>query len=96
MGFGSPWRRVARYRLSRIGGMAGLMGVSALFGAVATVALLDNKANGSASYAAPVYFANCREAIQAGMASMHYGAPGYRAPLDADHDDVACEPYRYR
>jgi len=39
-------------------------------------------------------FANCREATQAGAAPLYQGQPGYAPWLDADHDGVACKPYR--
>jgi Excalibur calcium-binding domain len=42
------------------------------------------------------YFANCREAVQAGVAPLYQGQPGYGAWLDHDHDGIACEPYRAR
>jgi hypothetical protein len=41
-----------------------------------------------------VYYANCREALLDGVVSIKRGEPGYRPPLDADDDGVACEPYR--
>ena len=42
-----------------------------------------------------VYYPNCDAARAAGAAPIHVGSPGYREPLDADLDGVACEPYRY-
>lgn len=41
-----------------------------------------------------VYYASCRDALLDGASSIRRGEPGYRLPLDADHDGVACEPYR--
>ncbi|MFY9809428.1 MAG: excalibur calcium-binding domain-containing protein [Pseudonocardiaceae bacterium] len=38
-----------------------------------------------------VYYKNCAEARAAGAAPLHKGEPGYRAALDRDHDDTACE-----
>jgi endonuclease YncB( thermonuclease family) len=38
-----------------------------------------------------VYYANCAAARAAGAAPLHRGQPGYRAPLDGDHDGIACE-----
>lgn len=40
------------------------------------------------------YYANCREAFQDGRTNIRRGEPGYRRPLDADNDGLACEPYR--
>lgn len=40
-----------------------------------------------------VYFRNCREAREAGVAPIARGQPGYRSELDADDDGWACEPY---
>ncbi len=40
-----------------------------------------------------VYYRNCDAARLAGAAPLYFGAPGYRPPLDADGDGVACEPY---
>ena len=37
------------------------------------------------------YYANCAAARAAGAAPLLIGQPGYRAPLDRDHDGVACE-----
>lgn len=39
------------------------------------------------------YFANCRAAHAAGAYSIRRDEPGYREPLDADGDGLACEPY---
>jgi hypothetical protein len=39
------------------------------------------------------YYASCREAFQDGRANIRRGEPGYRRPLDADDDGLACEPY---
>ncbi len=39
------------------------------------------------------YFRNCDAARAARVAPIYRGDPGYRAPLDADLDGVACEPY---
>ena len=41
----------------------------------------------------PVYYPNCDAARGAGAAPINRGEPGYREPLDADDDGVACEPY---
>ena len=42
---------------------------------------------------AATYYRNCARAHAAGVYSIPRGAPGYRAPLDADADGLACEPY---
>lgn len=42
------------------------------------------------------YYPNCAAARAAGMAPIYRGSRGYRAPLDADADGIACEPYRGR
>lgn len=42
------------------------------------------------------YYPNCAAARAAGVAPIYRGSPGYRAPLDADADGIACEPYRGR
>ncbi len=39
------------------------------------------------------YYATCREAFQDGRANIRRGEPGYRQPLDADNDGLACEPF---
>lgn len=39
------------------------------------------------------YYASCREAFQDGRANIRRGEAGYRGPLDADNDGLACEPY---
>ncbi|MCK9877314.1 excalibur calcium-binding domain-containing protein [Frankia sp. Ag45/Mut15] len=38
-----------------------------------------------------VYYANCDAVRAAGAAPLYQGQPGYRAPLDRDHDGVACD-----
>lgn len=40
-----------------------------------------------------VFYRNCDQARAAGAAPINFGEPGYRPPLDADSDGVACEPY---
>jgi len=40
------------------------------------------------------YYPNCDAARAAGVAPLHICEPGYRDPLDADGDGVACEPYK--
>ena len=48
------------------------------------------------SQARDIFYRNCDAARAAGAAPLHRGHPGYRPPLDADGDGVACEPYRGR
>lgn len=43
---------------------------------------------------AGAYYPNCDAARAAGVAPIYRGEPGYREPLDADDDGIACEPYR--
>lgn len=58
----------------------------------------EARASALAARAEPagVYFRNCAEVRAAGRAPLYRGQPGYRPPLDADNDGVACEPYRGR
>ena len=47
---------------------------------------------GVSYYATPSrYFKNCTEAIQAGVAPLYRGEPGYDAHLERDGDGIACE-----
>ena len=39
------------------------------------------------------YYRNCDAARAAGVAPIYRGEPGYREQLDADGDNIACEPY---
>ena len=57
--------------------------------AAAEQALRQQQARNSAP--SSVYYANCKEARNAGAAPLHSGDPGYRAGLDRDHDGIACE-----
>lgn len=41
-----------------------------------------------------IYYPNCAAARAAGAAPIPIGEPGYRPQLDADHDGIACEPWR--
>lgn len=61
----------------------------------ASAALMDGTAS-SVAASPSVYYPNCAAARAAGAAPIRFGEPGYRAPLDADGDGVACEPYRPR
>lgn len=45
---------------------------------------------------AGVYYRNCSEAREAGVAPIYRGQPGYRPEMDGDNDGIACEPYRGR
>ncbi|MCD2194985.1 excalibur calcium-binding domain-containing protein [Actinomycetospora endophytica] len=46
-------------------------------------------AAGTAS--AATYYPNCKAAFAAGHRNIHVGQPGYRLPLDRNHNGVACE-----
>lgn len=72
----------------------GLVAFGALIGAGSYVALDHSVPRKTAI--SDVFYASCREAIQAGAAPLHRGDPGYAAHLDADNDGIACEPYRPR
>ncbi|HKY18472.1 MAG TPA: excalibur calcium-binding domain-containing protein [Rhizomicrobium sp.] len=41
-----------------------------------------------------IYYPNCAAARAVGAAPIPIGEPGYRPPLDADHDGIACESWR--
>jgi hypothetical protein len=87
-----PFRR--RFSLRRLiwrGRDLGLVCFGVLLGALG-VTMLDTAR--PQQVGDRVYYANCREAIQAGAAPIYYGSPAYRRPLDADGDGVACELYR--
>ena len=54
-----------------------------------------NSGGGGRTVGAPgAYYPNCDAARAAGAAPIYAGEPGYRPPLDADDDGIACEPYR--
>ncbi|MCF2717984.1 excalibur calcium-binding domain-containing protein [Paenibacillus sp. UKAQ_18] len=38
-----------------------------------------------------VYYSNCTDAREAGVAPIYKGEPGYRVGLDRDRDGIACE-----
>ena len=50
------------------------------------------KARSAAPAPTPVFYPNCRTAHAFGVHSIRRGEPGYRDPLDADGDGLACEP----
>lgn len=52
------------------------------------------KSEGQESLGFWTYYGNCDAARAAGVAPLHVGEPGYREPLDADGDGIACEPYQ--
>ncbi|MFK7842671.1 MAG: DUF1294 domain-containing protein [Sphingorhabdus sp.] len=58
----------------------------------------SGQAGQAANFAARdmTYYPNCDWARDAGAAPIRRGEPGYRGALDADHDGIACEPYRGR
>lgn len=84
-------RRLPRVRVRAVG----LVAFGAFLGA-GTVTLLDASEPRTAFTFRTVHYSNCREAIQAGVAPIYRGEPGYAQHLDADDDGVACEPYRRR
>lgn len=84
-------RRWMRRRAQSVG----LVAFGALVGAGSFV-VLEQGSSSSARATSLVFYASCREAIQAGTAPMRRSDPGYRLELDADGDGIACEPYRPR
>lgn len=91
------FRRQRSRKLPRIRGKAvGLVVFGALIGSGSVVALDQSESPSSYSTISHAYYANCREAIQAGVAPIHRGQPGYGLHLDRDSDGIACEPYRRR
>lgn len=61
-------------------------------GAISAVLFTQSTLGGSAQAKTEgVYYANCGSLLAAGAGPIEMGEPGYRAPLDSDHDGVACE-----
>jgi hypothetical protein len=90
----SAWRiHAPSFRIFRTASQLGLVALGMCIGA-SVMAVLDRLPSTQDGVAGAVFFSNCRDAIQAGAAPIYYGYPGYRLPLDADGDGVACEPYR--
>jgi hypothetical protein len=95
-------RPSSRHRLKRQLRDSGRVAMYMLFGAAVGMGgfvVVDSvgpaeepSALGALSLREP-YYANCREAFQDGRANIGRGEPGYRRPLDADGDGLACEPY---
>ena len=54
--------------------------------------IIATRTHRPADAASRLYFYNCSEAHAAGYFSIPAGSPGYRVPLDADLDGLACEP----
>lgn len=98
-------RRLLRQRRRVIGRIAMWFAVAALVGGGAgylsvqgnslreRTARLLRDTGSSLSVNSWVYYADCDQVRAAGQAPIHAGKPGYRAELDADGDDTACEPY---
>lgn len=97
--------RARGYRRSQSGVM-GVMAAAALVGAGAgAVVANDGDLAAVREWAADAgivrksipqpgaYYRNCDAARAAGVAPIYRGEPGYRTPLDADGDNIACEPY---
>src|SRR5688500_13007048 len=64
----------------------------ALAGVLLGLSFLWMKADGDASAGSAPFYPNCDAARAAGAAPLNQGDPGYRPPLDADGDGIACEP----
>ncbi len=94
-------RSRGRRRAKALAGLGGRLMRSAAFASVffaggfcATLFWESQNGRPQSLRSARGYFANCREAREAGAAPLYQGQPGYAPWLDADHDGVACEPYR--
>jgi hypothetical protein len=95
-------RRSSGHRLNRQlrdSGRAAMYLLSGAFIGMGAFVVVDSfgppeepSALGALSFREP-YYASCREAFQDGRANIRRGEPGYRTPLDADDDGLACEPY---
>lgn len=72
----------------------GLVGLGCALGGGGVLLASGARALEVTSPISGVYYASCRDALLDGASSIRRGEPGYRPPLDADHDGVACEPYR--
>lgn len=91
---GGRWPTQMLITVGLLGFVCGVLYVSAPLGSM-SAALLDGSIV-PARIADSVYYPNCAAARAAGATPLRVGEPGYRAPLDADGDGVACEPYRGR
>lgn len=102
----SARRYRARGRHRSQSGVVGIMAAAALVGAGAgAVAANDGDLTPVKEWAVSAgmvrenspqpgaYYRNCDAARAAGVAPLYRSEPGYREPLDADGDGVACEPY---
>lgn len=56
-----------------------------------STAITESDAESGAGAAGDVYYRNCTEARDAGVAPIRRGEPGYRPALDRDRDGIACE-----
>jgi hypothetical protein len=81
--------------LRRIRSAVGLTGFAAALVFTFLVAMLGSgQPEGARGFASDEpYYRRCADARAAGVAPIYRGEPGYRPPLDADNDGVACEPY---
>ncbi|HEX2760329.1 MAG TPA: excalibur calcium-binding domain-containing protein [Rhizomicrobium sp.] len=84
--------RAGRWPILIAAGMVGFV-CGALY---VSAPLHGTPAQSPAGIADSIYYPNCAAARAAGAAPLRFGEPGYRPPLDADGDGVACEPYRPR
>ncbi len=91
-------RRLRRRGRIRLVGLRlrdlGLVGLGCALGAGGVLSANSIPGWKGASAPRSVYYANCRDALLDGAVSIRRSDPGYRSPLDADNDGVACEPYR--
>lgn len=91
---GGRWPVQMPITVGLLGFVCGVLYVSAPLGSEPVMP--DGTENAAARITGSVYYPNCAAARAAGVAPLYLGQPGYRAPLDADGDGVACEPYRPR
>ena len=89
---GGRWPTQMLITVGLLGFVCGVLYVSAPLGNMSAALLGGGSA--VARIADSVYYPNCAAARAAGAAPLRFGEPGYLAPLDADGDGVACEPYR--
>jgi excalibur calcium-binding domain-containing protein len=95
---GRRWPVQMPITVGLLGFVCGVLYVSAPLNVAAPLGSKPVMLNGTGTTAAngSVYYPNCAAARADGVAPLYLGQPGYRAPLDADGDGVACEPYRGR
>ena len=90
---GGRWPVQMPITVGLLGFVCGVLYVSAPLGGKPVTPGTEDAA---AKITGSVYYPNCAAARAAGVAPLYLGQAGYRAPLDADGDGVACEPYRPR